>query len=118
MDMTKSAKLCEGALLETLMCDPRCMVWKGITKETVGLVTSGIGPRSWGYPANSGHATLGRGSGNCGGVTPCSWSGELHRSCRYLTPGTRSARRLIMKTMHMGPRYRTWERCHPGTIEM
>ena len=26
-----------GLSLETLMCDPRCMVWEGVTMETVDL---------------------------------------------------------------------------------
>jgi hypothetical protein len=29
--------LVRGPSLETLMCDPRCRVWEGVTMETVDL---------------------------------------------------------------------------------
>ena len=45
------------------MCDPRCMVWEGGHHGDCGLVTPGIGPRSWGYHADCEHVTPGRGSG-------------------------------------------------------
>ena len=49
-----------GLSLETLICDSRCMIWEGVTMETV---IPGRGPRSWGYHADCEHVTPGRGSG-------------------------------------------------------
>ena len=85
---------------------------KGGQYGDCGLVTSGIGPRSWSYPADCGHETPGRGSGGglileTGGVTPCLWSGGSYTGyCRYLTLGTGS---------EMGDHHGDYAHVTPGT---
>ena len=52
------------------MCDPRCMVWEGVTIET-RPANPDIVCRTWGYTADCGHVTPGAESGMWGHSGDC-----------------------------------------------
>lgn len=75
---------------------------EGDLQRDCGLVTSGIGPRSWGYPANSGHVTLGRDLETVS-LTPMFMVWRTTLDLQMLTPQGQDLQEIIMKTMHGTP---------------